>query len=375
MRQIVKKMEEKKYVTLDEMYEIFKGDAYKDFRSFYGMELDSDPAHLWKVPTLHVWCHRDLPLLYRHIIAEQLLIADYHDIPWSDFGAYDRIVFLDMMMLWMNPLSWVNPLEIEDYVVDSRIAQEVFDEPRFYDEIVDVFRHIEISRTLSFADNPRVCEGDYSSQGIVKGMHYWYDLTMDYTDPMCRIFRNGECLSHEEMHKTITMYHAPSLRNRLMIIADNRGEKRAAELLRMLQAEWPKLKLWKTEMERMTDEQISEFESILFNGFDELLEAWEKDKEEEEVVASSKGKPESSFFAVSEKMSYEMCEKELIRVINGAKNKAAACREILRSETIGYFVLSDKTDQEKADAINPWVALTDKKYKFTGDDFRKARNS
>ena len=70
-----------------------------------------------------------------------------------------------------------------------------------------------------------------------------------------------------------------------------------------------------------------------------------------------------------------MCEKELIRVINGAKNKAVACREILRAEVVGYFVLSDKTDQEKADAINPWVALTDKKYVFTGDDFRKVRNS
>ena len=254
-------MEEKKIVTLEEMYEIFQGDAYKDFREMYGMELNNDPTKLWKVPTLHVWCHRGLPLLYRHIIAEQLLIADYHDIPWSDIGSYDKIVFLDMMMLWMNPLCWVDPLETEDYVVDSRIAREVFDEPRFYDEIVDVFRHIETSRILSFADNPRVCEGDYSSRGIVKGMHYWYDLTMDYSNPMCKIIQDGECLSHEDMHKTITMYHAPSLRNRLMIIADNRGGKRAAELLRMLQAEWPKLKLWKTEMERMTDEQISEFET------------------------------------------------------------------------------------------------------------------
>lgn len=105
-----------------------------------------------------------------------------------------------------------------------------------------------------------------------------------------------------------------------------------------------------------------------------MLEEWEKDKVEE-AKKTSAVKPDGSFFAVSERMTYEMCEKELIRAINGAKNKSAACREILRSELVGYFVLSDKTDQEKADAINPWVALTEKKYVFTGDDFRKARNS
>ena len=85
--------------------------------------------------------------------------------------------------------------------------------------------------------------------------------------------------------------------------------------------------------------------------------------------------PDGAFFAITDKMTYDMCKKELLRVINGAKTKAAACREILRSETVGYFVLSDKTDQEKAMAINPWVAHTNKKYVFTGDDFRKARNS
>lgn len=325
-------MEEKKLVTLEEMYEIFQGDAYKDFREFYGMELNNDPTKLWKVPTLHVWCHRGLPLLYRHIIAEQLLIADYHDIPWSDFGAYDRIVFLDMMMLWINPLCWVDPLETEDYVVDSRIAREVFDEPRFYDEIVDVFRHIETSRILSFADNPRVCEGDYSSRGTVKGMHYWYDLTMDYSVPMCKIFEDGERLSHEDMHKKITMYHAPSLRNRLMIIADNRGGKRAAELLRMLQAEWPKLKLWKTEMERMTDEQISEFESILFNGFDDLLEEWEKDKEE--VVTEGK-----QFSLLTEACIVEGKEAKVISELRAAcKGTAVGLWKVIRTnEALDYL--------------------------------------
>ena len=82
---------------------------------------------------------------------------------------------------------------------------------------------------------------------------------------------------------------------------------------------------------------------------------------------------DDSFFAVTEKMTHEMCEKELLRCIREARTKAAACREILKSAH-AYFILSDKTNQEIADAINPWVKLAGKDYVFTCDDFRKAKN-
>lgn len=87
----------------------------------------------------------------------------------------------------------------------------------------------------------------------------------------------------------------------------------------------------------------------------------------------SKNKPDDSFFAVSENMTREMCKKELVRCIRSAKTKAAACREILRSAH-AYFILSDKTYQEIADVINPWVEQSGKDYVFTADDFRKAKS-
>ena len=87
----------------------------------------------------------------------------------------------------------------------------------------------------------------------------------------------------------------------------------------------------------------------------------------------SKHKPDDSFFAVSENMTREMCKKELVRCIRSAKTKAAACREILRSAH-AYFILSDKTYQEIADVINPWVEQSGKDYVFTADDFRKAKS-
>lgn len=87
----------------------------------------------------------------------------------------------------------------------------------------------------------------------------------------------------------------------------------------------------------------------------------------------SKNKPDDSFFAVTENMTREMCKKELVRCIRSAKTKAAACREILRSAH-AYFILSDKTYQEIADVINPWVEQSGKDYVFTADDFRKAKS-
>lgn len=86
-----------------------------------------------------------------------------------------------------------------------------------------------------------------------------------------------------------------------------------------------------------------------------------------------KAKTDDSFFAVSENMTREMCKKELVRCIRSAKTKAAACREILRSAH-AYFILSDKTYQEIADVINPWVEQSGKDYVFTADDFRKAKS-
>lgn len=82
--------------------------------------------------------------------------------------------------------------------------------------------------------------------------------------------------------------------------------------------------------------------------------------------------PDSSFFSITEKMTHEMCKNELLRILTGARSKATACKEILTSALAGYFVLSDKTNQEKADLINPWVKLTVKDYVFTAEDFRKA---
>ena len=361
-------MEDNQRLTLDEMYDIFMRDEYKDFREYYGLDVKPHPTYGRQVPTLHVWGHRQLPLIYRHIVVEQLLREDYRNVCWESYGATENIVLLELIQLWLNPLTWFDPLELENCVVAGRVAHEVFDENRRYEQVDETWQYIERRRILAIADNVPVFTGEVAGNGMVKGMHFWTRLTFDHSAPLFKIME-GERLDYEEMRNTIKPYDAAALRSRLGYIAQERGGARAAELLRMLQGEWAQIKLWKTEFGRMTENEINEFETILMHGYDELLAEWERDKSDEVPTEE----PNSPLFAVSDKMTYEMCEKELIRIINGSKNKAVACKEILRSAAVGYFLLSDKTDQEKADLINPWIPKTNKEYVFTRDDFRKAR--
>ena len=83
--------------------------------------------------------------------------------------------------------------------------------------------------------------------------------------------------------------------------------------------------------------------------------------------------PDGSFFTCSEDYPYDTCKKQLLQDINESTSKLDACRRIHTSTIAGYFQLQGKTNDEKAILINPWVAYTNKKYVFVGDDFRKAK--
>ncbi len=307
--------------------------------------------------------------LEKHLFAERLLQMDYNDDNW-ECSFPDEII--EYAKLWMKPLVWTNPLNFKDLLIDGRVAVEQLypDLDDRYFTIRDNVEKVYEQAILAFADNPSVNKFSELNYGIVKGMHNWHLITKDYKSLLDNILI-GNIDDEEEENEELKDYNSFRLQYNLTLIAEKRGGKRAAELLRMLRTEWPKIKQWKTGLDTMTEEEIAEFEDKLFNGLNVFLEEWEGNESEPTITSD----PDSAFFAVTEKMTYDICKKELLRCINSAKNKADACREIMRSATAEYFVLSDKTDSEKANAINPWVALSNKNYVFTGDDFRKARNS
>ena len=85
----------------------------------------------------------------------------------------------------------------------------------------------------------------------------------------------------------------------------------------------------------------------------------------EEIVPT-----DTSFFC-TQHFSEDIIEKNLRQAIQLANSKADACRRIMALEPLGYLLLSNVTDERKAELINPFAMP---KYIFKGEDFRKARN-
>ena len=80
---------------------------------------------------------------------------------------------------------------------------------------------------------------------------------------------------------------------------------------------------------------------------------------------------DTSFFC-TQQFSEDIIEKNLRQAIELANSKADACRRVMALEPLGYVVLSNVTDERKAELVNPFAMP---KYKLTGEDFKKARKS
>lgn len=80
---------------------------------------------------------------------------------------------------------------------------------------------------------------------------------------------------------------------------------------------------------------------------------------------------DTSFFC-TQQFTEDIIEKNLRQAITLASSKADACRRIMALEPLGYVLLSNVTDERKAELVNPFAMP---KYRLTGEDFKKARNS
>lgn len=79
---------------------------------------------------------------------------------------------------------------------------------------------------------------------------------------------------------------------------------------------------------------------------------------------------DTSFFC-TQLFSEDIIEKNLRQAISLASSKADACRRVMALEPLGYVVLSNVTDERKAELVNPFAMP---KFRLTGQDFRQARN-
>ena len=79
---------------------------------------------------------------------------------------------------------------------------------------------------------------------------------------------------------------------------------------------------------------------------------------------------DTSFFC-TQQFTEDIIEKNLRQAITLASSKADACRRVMALEPLGYVILSNVTDERKAELINPFASP---KFILCGDDFTKARN-
>ena len=348
-------MEETKYVTLEEMEELFAKEASK-FELDLPIQLP-EGRKLVPVPSMMG------PLLERHLYAERLLQRDYREVDWSKVCPLPALISR-FAKIWMHPLVWQDASKYKDLVIDGRVATEEYDDERLY-EISEIVNYIYEQDILAYSDEPVHFEEDLPEIGFPKGMHDWSPLTWDVKSNLDEILAGN---AHDENEADGKYYDFIRLRYNLNIIAEYRGGKRAAELLRMLQCEWPKIKRWKTHFDSMEEKDIVEFEDLLFNGFDDLLEEWDAETPQE---ATSNTKP-----AVFEFIT-EQCRKEG-KVESVETELRAACKgtavgmwkTIRTNEALGYLSTKDVAASKIYKALCDYFG----ELPYNERNFRDARN-
>ena len=356
-------------VTWQEMCSILMTDAYADFRQLTNFDFSEQ-----KVPIAENWLYdNDLPLLYRHLCAEVLLAESLSEERDEFPKAYSINYLVRITELLMNPLVWMDELP-EHIIVDGRWAQELYC-PERLKEVREYIQYLQEIATGYFTlDEPCLVEQDrelgYKQEDI-----FWPILTADYQPLIDKVLR-GETIEEQDF-KNINFYDQLVLYNRLNQIAISLGGDKATAILQNLQNNWDELKTWRAGMKHMTDDQIKDFEQVLFHGFDDKIKQWltpttpptPQLQPDGETIDDSEG------FNPSEHFSLIECQNELIAILNQTKSKSNVCDKIERSNKKIYFNLSCMIDDQKAIWINKWVKRSTFTKPFTANDFSAARKN
>ena len=217
-----------------------------------------------------------------HVLLEAYLqLYKPDEVEWKRGDLFNLGHEIMVIQKWVHPYVWYDPTRLDGVIADGRIACEMYI-PQRRMEVFPYIRHLEECRLLSFADDvpvfvdPRVRHK--------KGTHDWKWLSGNYDGLVAKAL-NGEDI-YDEDFESIVWYDGFLLRERLEHIAKERGGARAAELLQLFQSEWKDVKRWGVDLDSMDDDEIEEFEDMLMNGMDDLLEEWEEEEEQEEEPES-----------------------------------------------------------------------------------------
>lgn len=305
-------------LTLEEMFDIFEQDVYKEYREEHGIEIlhsEQVPRYIKNYPEGWWIDGGDCPLILAYILAEQMNTAIYGnlDLNYGTRGTFTLHWDITLVSLWVHPLVWATEDICTKNCVLGYWAIPVFvplPQEEAY-KIVAAFIRIRVIDIFVDMRSLAIAKEDDYEHGLMKGMHQWNLLTADCMDVYQKAFM-GEDITDDD-YKAIKLFSATQLRTSLILIANGRGGKCAAEILRLLQSEWPKVKVWKNALKNMTKEDIDEFEECLYHGFDDLLAEWEKEAEQN----TARGPKETTMF--KDKETTERETKRFLSFINHHK--------------------------------------------------------
>lgn len=371
-------MKEKKAgerLTLEEMFDIFEGDIFEEYRKKEGIKIllnDQGRKYIKDYP--YGWWYNDgCPLICQYILAEQMLPENGTlDIEFKNDGTFTLEWELSVVHKWVNPLVWAREGEYFANVIQGHFAIPLYDSSRIQIACALIKRHANF-RVLFFADGHQIANEDLYHRGFMKGMHVWDVITGDYSELYAKVL-SGDEVTIDDIQR-VKQFNPMYLRNSILVIANERGGKRAAEILRLFQSEWPRIKVWKNALQNMSHEEVTEFEDCLMCGFDDLLAEWEKAPSQDAsnvAQGTLESKGDESIFRTNI-MSRDMCERKLLEILNGSGTKADVVRR-LRDDIGQSYFYTDKKHASLARILNSWIPFSmHSDWTFNGDDFRKTK--
>ena len=273
----MKQERELKRLTLDELYDIFETEQYDEFRADFGEDLIVHGDFTVRAFMESIRNIDSTPLVYQHIMTERLLAMESMEDIGRDLGICNYLNASYIVYLWAHPLAWIENPEEENLVLKGKVSREMYDHSR-YSKVTDFAFELYKEGVMQTVDELPIYVIDNVRGGLIKNIHHWADLTSNTLDVLYSI--SGGHIAKEDIWNNIRPFQHKALRFSIMKIEEWYDGETAAYILRLLQTEWPTIKTWKAQdLDRLSEEEILQFEYCLFHGFDMELAEWECQQE------------------------------------------------------------------------------------------------
>ena len=274
----MKQDNEYRLVSIDEMRELLQNPLYQptDNEAQFPLELlpDDDFGGLLYTDFFNNYGTNSL---MSHILVEQLF-DNYYDINWTRVtDTSNCFILARIVALYCNPITWIPiPDDIPgNYFIQGKIAVEKYDEKRESSpELYELISESIEQQVICFAHELPLFEADKNNIfDSAINLHRW-DLLLTKTEDI--VFRplssDDPYYAKEGMH----IFDRNTFMENLQLIAEKMGKKKATEIARLLQKEWPMLEALSYFQFDPENPEDLDFKHLVLAELNIFINAWEK---------------------------------------------------------------------------------------------------